>query len=206
MNDRPTQYTADMRPEARAAAEEERRTARRESLRHLLDRAGRGVLGASEAELLRTQVDAELRLSDQLRAGRATWKAKAEEIERDRDRADAVTAETKRLMERRTTTLRERAERAEVFLNTVADVIADHEGDEWADHSATTAIRVAITRAAVPSGPAATAGQRLTEEQAAAVRAANLPPGTRVTRAVVDEALAPGCGCTYGQRCPNCRD
>jgi hypothetical protein len=81
--------------------------------------------------------------NEQLRAGRETWKAKAEEIERDRDRlaadlerADAVTAETKRLLERRTTTLRQRAERAEAAIERVraaaeqlrsASVLADGE-------------------------------------------------------------------------------
>lgn len=49
-----------------------------------------------------------------------------------------------------------RAEAAEAFIAFVADTIADHEGDEWADHSATRAIRAAITRAVEPPGPAAT--------------------------------------------------
>lgn len=40
-----------------------------------------------------------------------------------------------------------------------------------------------------PSAPAAVAGLSLTEEQAAAVRAADAPPGTRVTRAVVEEVM-----------------
>ncbi|MGW2495864.1 hypothetical protein ACWCV2_15370 [Streptomyces pseudogriseolus] len=86
-------------------------------LRVLVDRAARGVLSQpGEGEALR-------RRTEQMIAGRATWKAKAEEIEQDRDdwrrraeQADAVTAETKRLLERRTTTLRERAERAEAAL------------------------------------------------------------------------------------------
>lgn len=76
--------------EAPAADEDARRTTRVASIRNLLDRAGRGVLiGGTEGELLRQQVEAELRLSDQLRAGRETWKAKSEEIERDRDRLAA---------------------------------------------------------------------------------------------------------------------
>lgn len=76
--------------EAPAADEAARRTTRVASIRNLLDRAGRGVLiGGTEGELLRQQVEAELRLSDQLRAGRETWKAKSEEIERDRDRLAA---------------------------------------------------------------------------------------------------------------------
>ncbi|MDX5569830.1 hypothetical protein PYK79_50080 [Streptomyces sp. ID05-04B] len=43
--------------------EDDQRAARRESIRHLLDRAGRGVLiGGTEGELLRHQVEAEFRL------------------------------------------------------------------------------------------------------------------------------------------------
>lgn len=43
--------------------EDAKRAARRESIRHLLDRAGRGVLiGGTEGELLRCQVEAEFRL------------------------------------------------------------------------------------------------------------------------------------------------
>ncbi|MFB6955492.1 hypothetical protein ACFCYB_00290 [Streptomyces sp. NPDC056309] len=46
--------------------EDAQRTARRASIRNLLDRAGRGILIAStEGELLRQQVEAEIRLSDQ---------------------------------------------------------------------------------------------------------------------------------------------
>jgi hypothetical protein len=37
--------------------------------------------------------------------------------------------------------LHDRLDRAETFVTTVADIIADHEGDEWAAHPATTAIR-----------------------------------------------------------------
>ncbi|MCX4703898.1 hypothetical protein [Streptomyces sp. NBC_01373] len=37
--------------------------------------------------------------------------------------------------------LHARLDHAETFVSTVADIIADHEGDEWATHTATTAIR-----------------------------------------------------------------
>lgn len=37
--------------------------------------------------------------------------------------------------------LHDRLDRAEIFVTTVADIIADHEGDEWGQHPATTAIR-----------------------------------------------------------------
>lgn len=50
-------------------------------LRVLADRAARGVLSDGEGAALRRRVE-------QMIAGRATWKAKAEEIERDRVRAD----------------------------------------------------------------------------------------------------------------------
>ncbi|MEV6569960.1 hypothetical protein [Streptomyces sp. NPDC051577] len=72
---------------------------RRASIRHLLNRASRGALTPAEAELLRVQVEAEQRDADQRT-----------------EQADAVTAQTKRLMDRRTTTLRKRAERAETLL------------------------------------------------------------------------------------------
>lgn len=50
------------------AEEEARRTARRASLRNLVDRAGRGVaLGAGEAELMRQQAEAEIREADTAR-------------------------------------------------------------------------------------------------------------------------------------------
>ncbi|MFF7534896.1 hypothetical protein ACFZB2_38290 [Streptomyces bobili] len=106
-------------------AEDAERADRRASLRNLLTRAAAGLTPDEDA-LLRQHVEAELRLSDQLAAGRATWKTKAEEIERDRDdwcrraeQADAVTAETKKLLERRTTTLRRRAQIAETELRTL---------------------------------------------------------------------------------------
>ena len=87
------------------ATSDTQRTTRLASIRNLLDRAGRGVLiGGTEGELLRQQVEAELRLSDQLRAGRATWKGKAEQMERARDEEErlrlALAAERDRWKER----------------------------------------------------------------------------------------------------------
>lgn len=78
-----------------AGAEDAHRAERRASIRNLLDRAGRGVLvGGTEGELLRQQVEAELRYADQIAAGRATWKAKAEEqctrAEKAEERAEAA--------------------------------------------------------------------------------------------------------------------
>lgn len=132
---------------------------------------------------------------------------------RHAEQADAVTAETKRLMERRTTTLRERAERAEATIERVRQALRT---TFMAGPDAVSVVRADAIRAALDE-PRAVAGQRLNEEQAAAVQAADLAPGTRVTRAVVDEALAkpqepslvdqdgePICTCTYGERCPNC--
>ncbi|WP_435252209.1 hypothetical protein [Streptomyces tendae] len=53
-------------------------TGRANVLRVLVDRAARGVLNDHEATLLRQR-------AEQVITARATWKAKAEEIERDRD-------------------------------------------------------------------------------------------------------------------------
>jgi hypothetical protein len=58
-------------------------------LRVLADRAARGVLTPDEGLALRRRVE-------QVINGRETWKAKAEEIERDRDRADTIRAEVQR--------------------------------------------------------------------------------------------------------------
>jgi hypothetical protein len=54
------------------------------------------------------------------------------------EQADAVTAGTKRLMERRTTTLRERAERAEAAIERVRAVLAPY---DW-PHAQVQAARV----------------------------------------------------------------
>ncbi|MGY0067696.1 hypothetical protein ACWZEH_12890 [Streptomyces sp. QTS137] len=135
-------------------------------LRVLADRAARGALSLpGEGEALRRRVE-------QFINGRATWKAKAEEIERDRDRltaeledaeqradgfraeleqaqaraeqADAVTAETKRLLERRTNTLRERAEQAEAALTRVRAECADIERGSWTGSAIARRVRRAL--------------------------------------------------------------
>ena len=104
----------------------------------LVDRAERGrPLTTDEAALLRTGV-AELehlrlhaeQLEDLLRIAHDT--SNRSEAERARaveraEQADAVTAETKRLMERRTTTLRQRAERAEAALERVTSLVRHYE-------------------------------------------------------------------------------
>ncbi|MGW9022579.1 hypothetical protein ACWGOE_13965, partial [Leucobacter chromiiresistens] len=67
-------------------------------LRVLADRAARGVLSEAEGVALRRRVE-------QIINGRATWKAKAEEIERDRDRIAAeLAAERRRTGQRRAAT------------------------------------------------------------------------------------------------------
>ncbi|TJZ55593.1 hypothetical protein FCH28_09640 [Streptomyces piniterrae] len=65
----------------------------RDALGILLSRAARGVLTADEGPLLRHQVEHLIRRLDQTAAGRATWKAKGEEMERDRDQHAVVLAE-----------------------------------------------------------------------------------------------------------------
>ncbi|MFC8987881.1 hypothetical protein [Streptomyces sp. NPDC057115] len=109
------QWAAGAYVQARAAEEDAQRTARRTSLRVILDRASRGViLRTDEAALLRQHVEAEQRDADTAR--------------RNAELADAVTAETKRLKERRTTTLRERAERAEAAIKRVRALLAGRWG------------------------------------------------------------------------------
>ncbi|MGD1219982.1 hypothetical protein AB9Q10_16315 [Streptomyces krungchingensis] len=61
-------------------------------LRVLTDRAARGVLVGTEGEALRRRVE-------QFIAGRAHWKAKAEEIEQDRDRLAAELARIRRALD-----------------------------------------------------------------------------------------------------------
>ncbi|MFJ8144663.1 hypothetical protein ACIQ6R_06260 [Streptomyces sp. NPDC096048] len=95
---------------APAADGDQQRAIRRERLHNLLARADRGTLTSGEVAALRDLVDAEIRGADQLRAGRATWKAKAEEIERDRDSIAAALELAK-----------ERARKAE----RAADLLAD---------------------------------------------------------------------------------
>jgi hypothetical protein len=71
--------TPPLGPKLRAADEE----GAPNMLRVLVDRSARGVLSPGEGDALRRRVE-------QLIAGRETWKAKAEEIERDRDQHAAV--------------------------------------------------------------------------------------------------------------------
>ncbi|MFF8953862.1 hypothetical protein ACF09I_34450 [Streptomyces sp. NPDC014940] len=92
------------------ADDDARRAARRDSLRILLTRAAAGLTPDEDA-LLRQHTEAEIREADTAR--------------RNAKLADAVTAETKRLLERRTTTLRERAERAEAERDRLKAAILD---------------------------------------------------------------------------------
>lgn len=85
-----------------ADTEDGQRDARRTALRLLLARLERGAMLADEKALLRHHVETEIREADTAR--------------RTAEQVDAVTAEAKRLMERRTTTLRRRAETAETEL------------------------------------------------------------------------------------------
>lgn len=76
--------------EQQAPADEDAlRATRRDSLRNLLARLERTQLHGDEIDLLRRHVEAEIRESDQWRAGRNTMKRRGEEIERDRDRLTA---------------------------------------------------------------------------------------------------------------------
>lgn len=92
----------------------------RDALLVLLSRAARGVLTPDEGPLLRQHVEHLLRRLDQTTAGRATWKAKGEEMERDRDRWQ----QRARKADRATNLLADshrRAERAEAALARVRD-------------------------------------------------------------------------------------
>ncbi|CAL9529880.1 hypothetical protein [Streptomyces sp. enrichment culture] len=81
---------------------------------------------------------------DRYRAAWRSARARARKANRRADLADTVTAETKRLMQRRTTTLRERADRAEQALATVREereralALAAARGDALAAHLART--------------------------------------------------------------------
>ncbi|WP_330349251.1 hypothetical protein [Streptomyces sp. NBC_00582] len=99
------------------AAEDMTRIARRrDSLLNLLDRLDRhGTLSGEERALLRRQV-----LDEGIEANT---------VRRGAELADAVTAETKKLLERRTTTLRRRAENAETELRTLRTGIRALGGD-----------------------------------------------------------------------------
>jgi hypothetical protein len=96
--------------QAPAADEDALRTTRRESARIILDRATRGVaLRSDESALLRQHFDAETREHDT---------ARAEAKRQERMGLSAIRA-CKKLLERRTTTLRRRAESAETELRTL---------------------------------------------------------------------------------------
>ncbi|MCX5587582.1 hypothetical protein [Streptomyces erythrochromogenes] len=71
-NEQPTMPRPERRPVDTSGC-----ATRRTSITHLLDRAGRGVLSVNEAELLRVQVEAELRVADM----------RAEQAETERDKA-----------------------------------------------------------------------------------------------------------------------
>ncbi|MER5213677.1 hypothetical protein ABT063_24675 [Streptomyces sp. NPDC002838] len=178
-----------------------------------------------------------------------------EDVRKRAEQADAVTAETKRLMERRTTTLRERAERAEAerdgayrerahLLALLAalypSVIApapDVDEDGWKilylriggkQASWHIAPRDAELYAHVEHVPAddrraqwdghtteqkyAHIGQYAARLYAAACGRVEtaLTPAPAPSTPLVDRPFrshrTPGCACTYGQRCPNCRD
>jgi hypothetical protein len=89
------------RQHAPAADEDAQRTTRRQSLRNLIDRLDRnGALAYDEGALLRQHVEAEIRESDQWRAGRNTMKRRGEEIERDRDRIAAELEQAQAAIER----------------------------------------------------------------------------------------------------------
>ncbi|MFD6324220.1 hypothetical protein ACFWOL_15420 [Streptomyces sp. NPDC058442] len=86
------------------------------------------------------------------------FEGRAKAMEQRAEQAGAVTAETKKLLQRRTTTLRQRAERAEAVVESVRALAEAH------------------------------------------------PVG--IDTALIHEALPepPTHACTYGERCPNCRD
>ncbi|MFD6294542.1 hypothetical protein ACFWFU_07025 [Streptomyces sp. NPDC060235] len=113
----------DARP-APSADEQAYRWARREPLLDLLTRLQRGrTPTADEARTLRQLVETEMSEADTARAeltrsenARDHLRRRAETAEKELERADAVTGETKRLMDRRTKTLHERAQTAETEL------------------------------------------------------------------------------------------
>ncbi|MFE1264425.1 hypothetical protein ACFW5X_28345 [Streptomyces albogriseolus] len=152
---------------AAAADEEQQRTERRRSLRVLLNRLNNGLpFTASEAQLLTRHVADEI--------------TDANDGRKRAEQADAVTAETKRLLERRTTTLRERAERAEAaiervrkalddrppILNAEGQGITDYETG-WRDHDAV--VRAALDGTEQPTEAQPDENARLIAEYQAAV-------------------------------------
>jgi DNA repair exonuclease SbcCD nuclease subunit len=126
--------------QAPAADEDAQRTTRRDSLRNLIDRLDRnGALAYDEGALLRQHVEAEMRESDQWRAGRNTMKQRGEEIERNRDnwqrRAEQaeellrVAHETSNRSETERARAVQRAEWAERNVSSVARALA--RGDRY---------------------------------------------------------------------------
>jgi hypothetical protein len=114
--------------QAPAVGEDAQHTARRrDAVLNLLNRLDRhGTLTPEERALLRNHVIDEGLEHDTARADLARYEEvqgdmneRAIDLTRRAELADAVTAETKRLLERRTTTLRERAERAEATIERV---------------------------------------------------------------------------------------
>jgi hypothetical protein len=133
-------YPADVNAARRRAgltypAEDVQSADRRAGIRNLLGRAAAGLTPDEDA-LLRQHVEAELREHDTARAVAAgnlrhvrVLVPELEQAQARVEQADAVTAETKRLMERRTTTLRRRAEIAEAELRTLRAGIRALGGD-----------------------------------------------------------------------------
>lgn len=111
----------DLTPAGTPATDKEaQHTDRRASIRNLIGRIDRlGALKPSEADLLRQQVEAEMRDVDTARAVAAGNKRHVQLLFAELERANAVTAEAKRLLERRTKKLRTRAEMAETELRTL---------------------------------------------------------------------------------------
>lgn len=115
-----------------APADEEQtlRWARRESLLVLFTRLQRGrTLAEDEARTLREHVEHEMREADTARSVAAGNKRHVQLMHAEVERANAVTAETKKLLERRTTTLRQRAEIAETELRTLRTGLRAAGGD-----------------------------------------------------------------------------
>ena len=101
--------------QAPAADEDAQRTVRRERLLNLLARLQRGGMTAEEKVALRQHVEAEMREADT---------ARAEAQRQERMGLSAIRA-AKKLLERRTTTLRGRAERAEAAIERVLKALDD---------------------------------------------------------------------------------
>jgi hypothetical protein len=145
--------------EAPAAGEDAQHTARRRgSILNLLDRLDRhGTLTPEERALLRRHVVDEGLEHDTTREQLAKAQRAADLLagsHRRAEQADAVTAETKRLLERRTTTLRKRAERAEAAIER-ARKLASRWAVLRAYGSATTELRAALDGPQVDDSSAA---------------------------------------------------